>query len=107
VVIRPQRRSVRSSAPDSGNDETSDFSGYAFVFSVDGVLKASKGNVNTNGTWSKSSSKFNIDLGGKNDNNNPLGELTDDWHIISMDVSRIQLEDDNVSSGEKLTFTKN
>ncbi|MES1221617.1 MAG: hypothetical protein ABUT20_39320, partial [Bacteroidota bacterium] len=60
----------------------------------------------TTGSWS-SGSKFNIDLGVKSDSNKPLGELTDDWHIISISSTEIKLGDDNPTSGELLTFSKN
>lgn len=90
---------------DSGNNETSDFSGYSFTFKKDGTVIAVKGNTNKSGTWS-SGSKFIIDLGAKSDSNKPLGELTDDWKIISITSTDIKLGDDNPSSGELLTFTK-
>lgn len=94
---------------DSGNDETSDFSGYSFMFNSNGTLTAVKNGTTGNGTWSvnSSSNKFNIDLGAKVDANKPLGELTDDWKIISSTETVIRLTDDNASSNEFLTFTKN
>lgn len=92
---------------DSGNDETSDFSGYTFSFNSNGVVTATKSGVSKNGTWSSGSNKFNIDLGVKDDTNKPLGELTDDWKIISTSDTEIKLTDDNSSSNEFLTFTKN
>jgi hypothetical protein len=91
---------------DHGTDETTDFSGYSFSFGADGVLTTVKGSTPTAGIWSMGS-KFNIGLGDKNDANKPLGELTDDWHIIATSGTSIQLGDDNASSGELLTFTKN
>ena len=91
---------------DSGNDETSDFSGYSFAFNSNGSLDAVKSGTSKTGTWS-SGSKFNIDLGAKTDGNKPLGELTDDWHIISITSNEIKLGDDNPASGEFLTFSKN
>jgi len=94
---------------DSGNDETSDFAGYTFTFVSGGVLSVVKNGIATTGTWSVSSSsnKFNINLGPKVDSNKPLGELTDDWKIISSTETVIRLTDDNASSNEFLTFTKN
>jgi len=92
---------------DSGNDETSDFSGYTFTFGDGGVLTAAKSGSSKTGTWSKSSNDFNIDLGTKTDSNKPLGELTDNWDIISVTDNEIKLQDDNPSSGEFLTFQKN
>jgi hypothetical protein len=94
---------------DSGNDETSDFSGYSFTFSNGGTVTAVKNGVSKNGTWSinASSNKFNIDLGPKDDTNKPLGELTDDWKILSSGTAELRLGDDNAASNEFLTFTKN
>jgi hypothetical protein len=93
---------------DSGNNETSDFSGYSFSFNTGGSL-AVTGTQTKTGTWSRSSSssKFIIDLGPKSDANKPLGELTDDWRIVSITGTEIQLKDDNDASEELLTFTKN
>lgn len=92
---------------DSGNDETSDFAGYSFTFNADGSLLASNGSISKTGTWSTGSSKFTINLGPKDNTNKPLGELTDDWKIISTSDTQIKLTDDNSSSGEFLTFSKN
>jgi hypothetical protein len=94
---------------DSGNDETSDFSGYRFIFNTGGTITAVNNAVSKTGTWStgSSSNKFTIDLGAKTDTNKPLGELTDDWQIVSVSETVIQLKDDNAASNEKLTFTKN
>ncbi|SHK88284.1 hypothetical protein SAMN05444266_101470 [Chitinophaga jiangningensis] len=89
-------------------DHTSEFNGYTFTFSSTGTASALKGSVTANGTWSitNNSARFNIDFGAKSDANKPLGELTDDWRIISVSSTRIQLTDDNTSSAEVLTFTK-
>ena len=91
---------------DSGNDETSDFTGYSFSFS-NGTVMAVKNNFSISGLWSFNSSrtKFNIDLGPKTDTNKPLGELTDDWKIISINDTEIRLVDDS-SPDEQLTFTR-
>lgn len=94
---------------DSGNDETSDFAGYTFTFNSGGSVTAVKNGNTSTGTWSvnTSSNKFNIDLGPKTPANHPLGELTDDWKILSSSATEIRLTDDNASSNEFLTFTKN
>jgi len=92
---------------DSGNSETSDFTGYTFSFNSDGSLTVIKNGGTTTGTWSSGSGKFNIDLGPKDNTNKPLGELTDDWKIISVSDTEIKLTDNNSSSNEFLTFTKN
>lgn len=90
-----------------GVDETTDFAGYSFTFSSNGTVTAVNGANSKSGTWSSSSSKFNIDLGPKTDSNKPLGELTDDWQIISVSETEIRLTDDNASRNELLTFSKN
>lgn len=91
---------------DSQQNETADFTGYNFSFGANGVLTVVRGSSALAGSWNKSG-KFTIDLGAKSDSNKPLGELTDDWHIISTSANTIQLGDDNPASGELLTFTKN
>ena len=90
----------------NSGDETSNFSGYNFLFNANGTITATNGSVTKNGTWmvSASSAKFIIDLGPKDNTNRPLGELTDDWRIISVSDTQIRLKDDNNS--ELLTFTK-
>lgn len=94
---------------DSGNNETSDFNDYTFTFDSDGSAIASKGATNRNGTWSINSSRteFNLDFGAKSDANKPLGELTDDWKIISVTSTEIKLKDDKNYSDEFLTFNQN
>lgn len=95
---------------DNGKDETSDFSGYIFTFDSNGTAIAAKGGgISKNGSWSVSSSskKFNLNFGVKSDANKPLGELTDNWEIISVSATEIKLKDDNDASGEFLTFNQN
>lgn len=92
---------------DHGNDETNDFSGYLFSFGNNGVLEASKSGSAKTGTWSYEGDEFNINLGEKTGSNKPLGELTDDWELISKTSTEIKLKDDNDASAEFLTFKKN
>lgn len=93
---------------DNGNDETSDFAGYNFSFNSGGVLTAVKVTVTQNGTWSfnSSSNKFTIDMGPNTVANKPLGELTDDWKVLSSSDTEIRLQDDNPAKNEFVTFTK-
>lgn len=96
---------------EQGNNETTDFTGYTFTFNPNGSLSVVNSGVTTNGTWNTSagsnSAKFNIDLGPKTAANKPLGELTDDWKILSSTNTEIRLMDDNATSNEFLTFSKN
>lgn len=92
---------------DSGNDETSDYSGYEFVFASNGNMTATKAGVITTGTWGTRTddgkNKMDINL---NTTNADLLELNDDWIIKSITASLIELQDDNVASGEVLHFMK-
>ncbi|MDQ3278827.1 MAG: hypothetical protein M3Q06_10910 [Bacteroidota bacterium] len=94
---------------DSGADETHKFTGYSFQFNNDGTMTAASGPLSKAGTWKveSSSRKFIIDLGDKAEGNKPLGELTDDWRIVSITAAEIKLRDDNPASAEFLTFVKN
>lgn len=92
---------------DSGNDETSDYSGYEFVFASNGNMTAARAGVTTTGTWGTRTDdgkrKMDINL---NTTNADLLELNDDWVIKSITASLIELEDDNAASGEVLHFMK-
>lgn len=90
-------------------NKSSDFSGYTFTFQSNGKVLAAKNGVIKEGNWSESTSsqKLVIDLGVKSDVNKPLGELTNDWIIVTKTETKINLADDNTSSNELLEFTKN
>ena len=70
-------------------------------------MTATKAGSSKTGTWNNNNNDFNIDIGEKTDSNKPLGELTDDWDIISKSSTEIKLKDDNNASAEFLTFQKN
>lgn len=91
-----------------GNNETSDFNVYEFIFASDGTFMADKNGNMQHGTWSEntSSNKLIIDIGPKQDSNKPLGELTDDWVVISSSSNKISLTDNTTSREELLEFTK-
>lgn len=101
---------------DSGNNETSHFTGYNFTFGSGNVLTASNGTNNYTGTWSVTSDDsgddspsndldFNIVFSSPAD----FTDLTEDWNIISYTATKIQLV--HVSGGnggtDYVTFEKN
>jgi hypothetical protein len=88
-------------------NETDDFNGYTFTFQSNGKVLAAKNGVIKEGNWSESATKLIIDLGAKVDANKPVGELSDDWVIVSKTATKINLADDNSTSNELLEFTKN
>ncbi len=92
---------------EKGIDETGDFSDYTFTFSTSGIVTATKGSTNKNGTWSISSNKFNLNLGTNDNTNKPFGKLTDDWTITTISETVISLLDDNPARDGMLIFTRN
>jgi len=99
---------------DSGNNETSMFSGYNFSFDASGTLTASNGGNIFIGTWSVTEGRSNDDNSDDlrfniNFNlNNSFEELSDDWHFVSYSSSKIELI--HVSGGnggtDYLTFER-
>lgn len=105
-----------SSFIDSGTDETNDFNGYTFDFQADGTLVASNGNQTLTGTWSVTDSNSNDDSDDDHDFNiffpvdesSDFEDLNDDWDIVSVTSSRIELLDVSGGNGgtDRLVFTK-
>lgn len=99
---------------DSGTDETSNFSGFKFIFKEDGVLNASNGSVTYNGSWSITDSNSNDDNPDDLDFNiyfnlsNEFEDLNDDWDIKSHEDSKLELIDVSGGNGgtDLLTFSK-
>ncbi|WP_374959990.1 hypothetical protein [Gilvibacter sp.] len=108
---------------DDGQNETSDYNGYAFTFAADGMLTATNGTNTVTGTWSvsvDSSSSNSSDDDGSDDSDDvdfniffasppDFEELSDDWDIVSRTDTRIELIDISGGDGsiDYLTFVKN
>lgn len=97
---------------DDGQDETYYFTGYTFNFKNDNTVTATSGANTVNGTWK---------LEKESDDDNPkhtelilsfpvagnFDELNDDWHVINISDSKIELEDESGDGSiDKLTFSK-
>lgn len=105
---------------DSGKDETSDFTGFVFVFNTNGALSAKKGTLEYIGTWSITKSSGNSNSQGNDDSQDDLDftiffnltnefeDLNDDWDILSHSTTKIELNDVSGGDGsvDYLTFTK-
>jgi hypothetical protein len=100
---------------DSDTDETSDYAGYNFTFADSDVLTTTNG-VNTyTGAWSVTDSNSNDDTLDDLDFNilftTPLlfEELSDDWTIVELTDTTIELIDVSGGGGgtDYLTFEKN
>lgn len=104
---------------DSGQNETSDFTGYSFEFNSNGTLVASNGSNTVNGSWSVTDSSssssssddddidFNIFFQVPNDSD--FEDLNDDWDVVSISSNKIELIDISGGNGgtDLLTFEKN
>lgn len=103
---------------DSGQDYTSDFTGYNFTFASDGTLTASNGTTTLDGTWSitsdsssssSSSDDIEFNIFFPVSDTNDFEELNDDWDIVSTSATTIELIDISGGNGgtDILTFAKN
>lgn len=82
-------------------DQTDDFAAYTFGFGAEHVLSATLGETGPAllGSWrilrnSDGHLKVYLNLGDQD----PLGELTDDWKFVSITADRIELKD--ISGGD-------
>ncbi|TDQ18481.1 hypothetical protein DFQ04_0283 [Algoriphagus boseongensis] len=99
---------------DSGKNETSNFSGFFFVFSPSGTLTATKSPTGYTGNWSITDSNSNDDSPDDLEFNiffsltNDFEDLNDDWDIVSHSSSKIELIDVSGGGGgtDYLTFEK-
>ena len=101
---------------DTDEDETDNFVGYVFQFTSSGVLTATKGSTVHTGAWSITDDGSNDDSNNYDDIDFNISftappdfeELSEDWEIMSIDDSEIQLV--HVSGGnggtDLLTFEK-
>jgi hypothetical protein len=101
---------------DSGNNETSDFTGYNFTFATGGALTATNGTNSYSGTWSVTGDNSNDDSPSNDLDFNisfaapaNFADLTDDWDIVSYSATTISLIDVSGGNGgtDTLVFTKN
>ncbi len=92
---------------DKDKDETNDFSGYSFNFQSSGAFESVKNGTTATGTWNTGSDdgsqRLVISSGSAA---KPLSDLDDNWIIVSMTDTKIELKDDNSEHLEELHFEK-
>ena len=110
-----------SSYIDDGQDETTNYSDFAFTFGTNGTLTATNGDVTKTGTWSVTddSNSSDDDDGDVSDidfnivfsvpETDDFEDLVDDWDVLTYSNTQIQLRDVSGGDGsiDTLTFTKN
>jgi hypothetical protein len=93
---------------DSGVDETYHFTGYTFNFNDDGSVLAKLNSNGVYGNWFRSSDDSHEELNIVF-NQAPLNEINNDWKVIVISESTIELQDVSGGDGETdyLKFNKN
>ncbi len=101
---------------DTDHEETNHFTGYTFTFNENGSLVAVNGSTTVTGTWSVTDGNSSDDDGGSSDTDFNIffasppdfEDLSDDWDIISVSNSKIELTDVSGGNGgtDFLTFER-
>lgn len=100
---------------DSEQDETSNFAGYVFTFSSEGVATANNGTNAFTGSWTVTTSDSSDDSEDDHIHFNLnfteaflADEINDDWHVLEVSSNLIRLTDvSGDGSTDFLTFEKN
>lgn len=94
-----------SSYTDDGDNETGDYAGYTIDWNNAGTVVATNGGNTNNGTWQVLSSGNKLLL---NFNGNPFDEFNDDWDVLMVSDTRVELQDVSGGNGgtDVLIFEK-
>lgn len=103
----PQGKWQVSTFIDGQEDKTSMFESFNFTFNEDGTVEAKTDLFTEPGTWNYDNSDSSEELILQFSGTEPFPEITDDWDIVSVSNSKIELSDDNDGTDvELLTFIK-
>ncbi len=105
----PQGQWKVSTLIDGESDHTASFDSFVFTFNEDGTAIAQNDLFAENGTWAyDNSSSSSEELVLQFSETTPFDEINDDWNIVSVSSSKIELSDISGGDGdiELLTFTK-
>mgnify|MGYP003635492248 FL=1 len=105
----PQGEWEVSKLIDGQSDHTVDFESFVFIFNEDGTVVAQNDLFTENGTWAyDNSSSSSEELVLQFSQQTPFDQINDDWDIVSVTNSTIELSDVSGGDGdiELLTFTK-
>jgi hypothetical protein len=84
---------------DDNENETYHFDGYSFDFAENGEASTTNGTNTVSGTWSfTNDSDGNLELNLDFGQQEPWDDLEDDWDVLSVSDSKIDLKD--VSGGD-------
>ncbi|MDN3724109.1 hypothetical protein QRD02_06915 [Aequorivita sp. SDUM287046] len=105
----PQGEWKVSKLIDGNSDHTVDFESFVFTFNEDGTVRAQNDLFTENGIWAYDNSSSNREeLVLQFSEQTPFDEINDDYDIVSVSNSTIELSDESGDNGEieLLTFTK-
>ncbi len=91
-----------------GNDETSKFSGYTFVFSPGNTVTATNGSFTEQGTWAAGTDDSKVKLLLSFQVVGDFAEISNDWRVILQNNAIIGLQHESSGDGDTdlLTFEK-
>lgn len=93
---------------DGAVNETSNYTGYNFTFLSNGTATAVKAAQTTNGTWSTFTDSGRVKWVLNFGNTSPLDELNEDWKVLTITATKIELNDTSSDgSVDLLTFERN
>lgn len=108
-IILPQTKWKVSNLYTKNADHTQDFESFIFTFNEDGSVQAQTDLFTEQGTWAyKNSSEKGEQLELEFNETSPFEEITDQWKIISLSVSKIELSVPGKTTAEThlLAFSK-
>ncbi len=104
-TILPEGTWIVASYIDDGDNETGDFAGYTINWNSTGTVAATNGGNTNNGTWQVLSGGNKLLL---NFNGMPFDEFNDDWDVLMVSDTRVELQDVSGGNGgtDVLIFEK-
>jgi len=89
---------------EADNNLTNDLAGYTFTFNSSGTLTASKNGIDINGNWFEDdfANRINIDLGATDPS---LEKINGHWNIKDLGNARVEFQENNNNSEEKLNIS--
>jgi len=93
---------------DDGADETADYNGYTLTFDASGIVEASNGSNQFNGTWMVALDGGQLELTLDFGTQIPFDEFNDDWDVLTFNATSVELEDISGGGGgtDNLRFEK-
>lgn len=107
TIILPEGQWKIAKFIDDDEDKTAQFTSFIFNFETNGTVTAQNDILTESGLWFYDNDKNDPELDIRFNDGSLLNEISDDWDIISVSTSRIELSDtDSDGEIEILTFVK-